>query len=145
MLRVTKLTDYATVVLTALASEPDAVLSASELAGRAHLEPPTVSKILKPLTQAGLVAAFRGTNGGYRLSRPAHDIGLIDIVEAMEGPLGMTECSVQPGSCSIEHSCIVRAPWRKINDVVVEALRSVTLAQMLTPHEFNPTKRTTSA
>lgn len=138
MLRVTKLTDYATVVLTVLASEPEAVLSASELAERAGLEPPTVSKVLKPLAQSGLVSAFRGANGGYRLARPAQRIGLLDIVEAMEGPLGMTECSVHAGSCGIEQSCGVRANWNRVNDVVVEALRGITLAQMLVPPPPRP-------
>ena len=133
MLRVTKLTDYATVVLTVLAAEADAVLSASELAERAGLEPPTVSKLLKPLAQAGLVEGFRGANGGYRLARRAADIGLIEIVEAMEGPLGMTECSIHAGQCGIEAHCGVRANWRQINDVVVDALRAVTLAQLLAP------------
>ncbi|RPE81043.1 SUF system Fe-S cluster assembly regulator [Vulcaniibacterium tengchongense] len=137
MLRVTKLTDYATVVLTVLAAQaeraPDAVLSAPELAERAGLEPPTVAKVLKPLAQAGLVEGFRGANGGYRLARPAASIGLLEIVEAMEGPLGMTECSVHAGNCGLERSCGVRANWRRINDVVIDALRGVTLAQMLAP------------
>jgi FeS assembly SUF system regulator len=131
MLRVTKLTDYATVVLTALAARPAAVLSATELAEQAGLEIPTVAKVLKPLAQAGLVEGFRGVNGGYRLARPAHAINLVEIVEAMEGPLGMTECSVHAGACGIEHSCGVRANWRRINDVVADALRDISLAQML--------------
>ena len=138
MLRVTKLTDYATVVLTVLAARPGDVLSASELAERAGLEAPTVSKLLKPLAQVGLVEGFRGANGGYRLARPAAAISLIEIVEAMEGPLGMTECSVHAGNCGIEDQCGVRANWRRINDVVVEALRSVTLAQMLAPPVLPP-------
>ena len=133
MLRVTRLTDYATVVLTVLAARPDAVLSAPELAERAGLEPPTVAKVLKPLAAAGLVSGFRGANGGYRLARPAEAISLIAIVEAMEGPLGMTECSVSGGQCGIEHSCGVRANWRRINDVVADALRGISLAQMLAP------------
>jgi len=133
MLRVTKLTDYATVVLTVLAARPDLVLSASELAEQAGLEVPTVAKVLKPLAQAGLVASFRGANGGYRLARPATEITLIEIVEAMEGPLAMTECSVQDGLCGIEHACGIRANWRRINDVVAEALANVSLAQMLQP------------
>lgn len=131
MLRVTKLTDYATVVLTTLAAQSDAVHSASELAERAGLEVPTVAKVLKPLAQAGLVVGFRGANGGYRLARVASEISLIEIVEAIEGPLGMTECSVHVGACGIEQSCNVRANWRRINDVVADALRGVTLAQML--------------
>jgi FeS assembly SUF system regulator len=103
------------------------------LAERAGLEPPTVAKVLKPLAAAGLVSGFRGANGGYRLARPAEAISLIAIVEAMEGPLGMTECSVSGGQCGIEHSCGVRANWRRINDVVADALRGISLAQMLVP------------
>ncbi|MGH8031916.1 MAG: SUF system Fe-S cluster assembly regulator [Luteimonas sp.] len=131
MLRVTKLTDYATVVLTVLASAPDVVASAAGLAERAGLEAPTVAKVLKPLAQAGLVEAFRGASGGYRLARDASAITLFDVVEAMEGPLGMTECSLHTGHCGIEHSCGARANWRHINDVVADALRGATLAQML--------------
>lgn len=134
MLRVTKLTDYATVVLTVLAARPGEVLSAAELAEQSGLEQPTVSKLLKPLAQAGLVEGLRGVRGGYRLSRDADRITLIEIVEAMEGPLAMTECS-QAGAnqCGIAHQCGVRSNWRLINDVVADALRGVTLAQMLRP------------
>ena len=138
MLRVTKLTDYATVVLTVLAAQPGAVLSATGLAEQAGLETPTVAKILKPLAQAGLVAGIRGANGGYRLARPAEAISLVEIVEAIEGPLGMTECSVHAGACGIEDSCGVRANWRRINDVVADALRGVTLAEMLAPPAARP-------
>ena len=133
MLRVTKLTDYASLVLTVLASAPDRVHSAAELAERAHLEVPTVSKLLKSLAQAGLVAGFRGSAGGYRLARAADTISLIAIVEAIEGPLGMTECSLHDSACGIQDHCGVRANWRRINDVVADALREVTLAQMLAP------------
>ena len=133
MLRVTRLTDYATVVLTALAARPGMVCSATELADLAGLEPPTVAKVLKPLAQAGLVEGFRGAGGGYRLARDAAAISLVEIVEAMEGPLGMTECSLHDGACGIEQSCGVRANWRRINDVVADALRGVTLAPMQAP------------
>lgn len=133
MLRVTKLTDYATVVLTVLAARPGAILSATDLADHSGLEPPTVSKVLKPLAQAGLVEGLRGVHGGYRLSRDAVDISLIEIVEAMEGPLAMTECSSADSHCGIAHQCGARANWRLINDVVADALRGVTLAQMVRP------------
>ncbi len=131
MLRVTKLTDYATVIMTVLADQPDRIHSASELADRAHLELPTVAKVLKPLAQAGLVEGFRGANGGYRLAHAPEAISLIEIVEAIEGPLAMTECSIHEGQCGIEDHCGVRANWRRINDVVADALRNVSLAQML--------------
>ena len=132
MLRVTRLTDYATVVLTALAARPGQVCSAAELAEASGLEVPTVAKVLKPLAQAGLVEGFRGANGGYRLAREAADIALLDIVTAIEGPPGMTACSVHDGTCDIQAQCGVRASWRHINDVVVASLRDVTLAQLAT-------------
>jgi FeS assembly SUF system regulator len=138
MLRVTKLTDYATVVLATLAGAPGRVHSASELAESAGLELPTVSKVLKPLAHAGLVESFRGANGGYRLARAAADISLIEVVEAIEGPFGMTECSGEHSSCELESHCGVRGNWRHINDVVADALRSVSLAQMLAPPVLEP-------
>ena len=145
MLRVTKLTDYASVVMTVLATRPDEVLSATELAEAAGLEPPTVSKLLKPLAQAGLVEGLRGVRGGYRLARPATDISLIEIVEAMEGPLAITECSHDHSQCGIADQCGVRSNWRLINDVLAEALRGVTLAQMLHPLPIADRRRITVA
>ena len=140
MLRVSRLTDYATVVMTCIAAHPEDVLSTAQIADEAHLELPTVSKLLKSLGHAGLVESFRGVNGGYRLPRPASAITLAQIVEALEGPIGMTECSLHAGNCGIEHSCGVRANWRRINDVVADALRGVTLAQMLAPPPRHPRK-----
>ncbi len=130
MLRVTKLTDYATVLMTVLAREAGTVLSASELAARAGLELSTVAKVLKPLAQSGLVESVRGANGGYRLVRDPCSITLADIVEAMEGPLAMTECSIHEGQCGIETSCGVRTNWLRVNDVIADALRGVSLASM---------------
>ena len=138
MLRVTKLTDYATVLLTLLASDTAQVHSASELAQACGLETTTVSKVLKPLAQAGLVEGLRGVHGGYRLAREASDITLVQIIEAMEGPLAITECSQHDSQCGIAQQCGARANWRLINDVVAEALRGMTLAQMLQPASFSP-------
>lgn len=145
MLRVTKLTDYATVVLTVLAARPGQVLSATELAEAAGLEATTVAKLLKPLAQAGLVVGLRGVNGGYRLARDAEAISLIEVVQAMEGPLAITECSQDHNNCGIAHQCGVRSQWRLINDVLADALRSVTLAQMLQPTPDMPAARSISA
>jgi FeS assembly SUF system regulator len=132
MLRVSKLTDYATVVMTCLAAG-DGVMSAQALAERARLELPTVSKLLKQLAQAGLVASTRGINGGYRLTRAPERITIADIVTAMEGPIGMTECSVHAGACGHESHCGVRVNWQRINHAIAGALASVTLADMLHP------------
>jgi FeS assembly SUF system regulator len=133
MLRVSRLTDYATVVMTCIAAHPDDVLSTAAIADETHLELPTVSKLLKSLGHAGLVESFRGVNGGYRLARPAQAISLAQIVEAMEGPIGMTECGVTEGQCDREAQCSVRGSWQRISHVVDNALRAVSLADMLKP------------
>ena len=94
-------------------------------------------------TLTGLFMALRpieDVRGEKWLARPAAEISLFEVVEAMEGPLGMTECSVHAGSFGIEGSCGVRANWRRINDVVAEALRGVSLAQMLAPPPALPGK-----
>lgn len=134
MLRVSRLTDYAAVVMTCIATHPDDVLSTAQIADETHLELPTVSKLLKSLGHAGLVESFRGVNGGYRLARPAGAITLAEIVEAMEGPIGMTECGVgSEGHCDREAQCGVRGSWQRINNVLDRALRAVSLADMLGP------------
>ena len=133
MLRVSKLTDYATVVMTCLVASGDEVQSAQCLAERAHLEVPTVSKLLKQLAQAGLVVSMRGINGGYRLARAPERISIAAIVTAMEGPIGMTECSVHAGLCGHESHCGVRVNWQRINQAIAGALESVTLADMVKP------------
>ncbi|HMM68706.1 MAG TPA: SUF system Fe-S cluster assembly regulator [Dokdonella sp.] len=131
MLRVSKLTDYATVVMTCLAVAEAEVLSAQQLAELAHLEVPTVSKLLKQLAHAGLVESRRGVNGGYLLSRDPRRISIADIVTAMEGPIGMTECSAQSGLCGHEPHCGVRVNWQRISQAIRTALESVTLADMV--------------
>ena len=132
MLRVSKLTDYATVVMTCLAAGDD-MMSAQALAERARLELPTVSKLLKQLAQAGLVASTRGINGGYRLVRAPERITIADIVTAMEGPIGMTECSAHAGLCGHEPHCGVRVNWQRINQAIAQALANVTVADMVKP------------
>jgi FeS assembly SUF system regulator len=134
MLRVTKLTDYATVLLACLAKAPQTVHSASDLAELAKLELPTVSKVLKPLSRAGLVQAFRGSQGGYRLAVPAAQISLYAVVEAMEGRLGMTECSGEHSQCEHEPHCGIQGHWQKVNDVIADALRGVSIAQLGSDH-----------
>jgi FeS assembly SUF system regulator len=131
MLRIAKLTDYAAVVLTRLAADPSAQYSAADLAVRAGLEPPTTAKVLKTLAHAGLVDSRRGAGGGYRLARAPAAITMADVVSAMEGPIGMTECVTHEGACGHEGSCTVQANWRQISVAVEAALRAVTLADML--------------
>ena len=133
MLRLSKMADYGTVVMTAMISEPERSRSAAEIAAAIHVPVPTVSKILKILTRGGLLMSLRGAKGGYLLVRPPSQISLVDIIDAMDGPIGMTECSVTPGLCTQESGCAVRANWQRINHAVIGVLRQITLDQMIVP------------
>lgn len=133
MLRLSKMADYGTVVMTAMVHEQERSRSAAEIAAAIHVPVTTVSKILKTLARGGLLLSLRGAKGGYLLSRPADEITLADIIDAMDGPIGMTECSVTPGLCSQEAGCVVRANWQRVNQAVLGVLRETTLAQMIAP------------
>lgn len=135
MLRMSRLTDYGVVLLAHLAaSEPGTTHNARQLAGEARLPAPVVSKILKALTHAGLLVSYRGTKGGYGLAREPERISVAEIVAALEGPIAVTECSIGPGSCDHEVSCVVRSPWMRINQAISEVLDRVTLAELVQPH-----------
>ena len=134
MLRISKLTDYGVVLSTHLAAceEPVAV---SDLAVETQIPAPTVSKVLKRLTRAGVVVSQRGVKGGYMLARAPDDIGVHEIIAALEGAIAVTECSDDStdSSCEYETNCGVRANWQRINVAVQHALAEITLADMAQP------------
>ncbi|MEE4330092.1 MAG: SUF system Fe-S cluster assembly regulator [Wenzhouxiangella sp.] len=130
MLRISKLTDYATVLLAELSSRSGACVSASLPAEATGLEVPTVSKVLKTLAKAGIVNSLRGVNGGYRLAERPSDISVAAIVRAMEGPIALTECALESGLCSHEANCNLRGHWQKIGVAVEDALENLSLADL---------------
>jgi FeS assembly SUF system regulator len=130
MLRISKLTDYATLILAHLADDAGALLTAVELAERSHVGVATVSKVLKELQRAGLVDSTRGAHGGYILARPAGAISAADIIDAVEGPVALTECVSHPGQCGLESSCRVGSSWQRVNAAIRRALGEVTLTQL---------------
>jgi FeS assembly SUF system regulator len=130
MLRMSRLTDYATVLLAALAGEPERVQTAASLAERTHIAAPTVSKLLKQLQRAGLVISTRGLHGGYQLARPAAQISAAAILDALEGPVALTDCAAGHGQCDIEESCRVSRVWQRLNLAIRRALYEVSLAQL---------------
>lgn len=141
MLRISKLMDYGTLVLTDMASRPDQVISAADLAATLGLGPATVSKILKTLGQHGLVISTRGARGGYSLARPAHDISIAQVLDALhDQPFGLTECTSTPGVCSVEADCHIRTNWERINGIVRRTLEEVSVADMLNPVADEPLK-----
>jgi FeS assembly SUF system regulator len=133
MLKLSKLADYATVIMVTIANEPARVHNGLELAARTQVPAPTAAKLLKLLSKGGLVESLRGAHGGYRLSRTPEHITVAEIIGAVEGPIAVTECSEHHSDCSIESSCATRANWRLINKAIRGALDAVTLAQMAAP------------
>lgn len=133
MIRLSKLTDYAVVLMVQLASRGGGPLAARELAEETGLPLPAVSKVLKALARDGLLLSLRGSKGGYSLARPAGSISAAAMIAALEGPIGLTQCTAEPGECSQEPSCHLREPWQRINTVVGRALADVSLADLAAP------------
>ncbi|GGC05898.1 transcriptional regulator [Marinobacterium zhoushanense] len=130
MLKISKLTDYGTVVLAHMARRPDRLFSAAHLAQELGLPLSTVRKLLKQMTGAGLLYSSRGQRGGYCLTRPPQEISLVEVLEALEGPLGVTDCSLAPKLCGQEATCPIRNNWRGINGVIHGVLQQVSLKQL---------------
>jgi FeS assembly SUF system regulator len=127
------MTDYAVVLATQLAAT-EGPHAARDLALHSQIPEPTASKVLKKLARAGVVTSHRGAKGGYALARPPHEIGVHEVIEAIEGPIAVTECSDETSEslCEYETSCDVRANWQRINSAVQRALSEITLADMAT-------------
>jgi len=138
LLRLSKLTDYGTVVLSQMAREPGRLHAAAEIAAATHLAAPTVSKLLKHLARAGLVASHRGARGGYSLARPAEQITAVQIIDAIEGPVAITQCSMSHSRCGIEAVCGIGHNWQRISLAIRDSLSTVTLAQLARPVALPP-------
>ena len=130
MLRISKLTDYATVILARLAAEPDRRFTAAQIAAETHLAAPTVSKLLKQLHRQGLVISTRGSAGGYLLARPATQITAAQILDALDGPVALTECSGAASHCGIERTCRVGHSWQRVNIAILRSLQEITLLEL---------------
>jgi len=142
MLRMSKLTDYGTMVLAELATNDQGLSTASQVADATHLGLPTVSKLLKSLAHSGLVVSARGVQGGYALARPAAKISAAEILDALEGPVALTDCSSSGGGCNLESYCRVGTAWQRINHSIRKALEGVSLADLQTRREPLPSLRT---
>jgi FeS assembly SUF system regulator len=129
MLRISRLTDYATVILASLAG--GRLESAADLAERTGIGLPTVSKLLKELQRAGLVRSVRGARGGYQLVRPAASINAAEIIDAVEGPIALTECAGAASHCGIESTCLVGHGWQRISRAIRRALLDVSLEELV--------------
>ena len=131
MLRISKLTDYGLVLLTHMAQEgASGVRTAHELAAASRVPLPTVSKILKELSRSGVVVSHRGRRGGYTLARPAVQISVASVIEALEGPVALTECSVTDGGCLLEPNCLAKGHWGPISRAIQRTLSRLPLTAL---------------
>ena len=124
-----RLTEYACMVLVALDKASEAV-SADVLSQQIGLEKPTVSKILKLLRQAELLFSTRGSTGGYSLCKPIEQINLHQVISAVEGQVGLTDCSHGDSACERSNSCMISNGLKKVNLLIAQALQSVTIAEL---------------
>jgi FeS assembly SUF system regulator len=135
MLRLSKLTDYATVILSFMAKNNQRVYASMEIATVTGIALPTVSKILKTLVNAKVLISTRGAKGGYLLASAPDKITVATIISALEGPIAVTECSISQQGCEQAAGCNISGHWNVINRAIYNALESVTLADMIKPQE----------
>src|SRR5271163_1913307 len=142
MVRLGKSTDYGLVLMTCIArSEEHSLRAARDLARESRLPLSTVSKLLKELSQSGLLVSHRGTKGGYVLARGSHNISVIDIIAAIEGPVAFTECTTDvTGLCDIEPCCPIKKNQQVINQAVRGVLEKITLADLIEPLQLTAIK-----
>jgi FeS assembly SUF system regulator len=133
MIRITRETDYGIMLMTAMAQDADQSYSAAALAKQCQLPLPMVSKILKSLARSGLLLSQRGSRGGYSLARLPKDITAADIIDALEGPIAITECTTDTQACLHQHYCGVGGHWNRINRAIREALENISLLEMSRP------------
>lgn len=132
MIKMSNLADYAVELMCCIALKPGEIHSSAGLAGLTHIHLPTVSKILGTMVRAGLLTSHRGLNGGFSMAIQADDISIADIIEAVDGPVQLTNClGDSPSDCDRIRSCGTRSQWYRINEAVKGALGSVLLSHMI--------------
>lgn len=131
-MRLSNMADYAVVVMSAASRHCGSLrTSATELAGETGIALPTVQKLVSILTKGGLLRSVRGAGGGIQLARPAAAITLADIIEAVEGPIAMTNCiNASTCNCAIEPDCNIKPHWAIVNNAVRSALSDVSLSSL---------------
>lgn len=134
MIRLSKLTDYASVLLAVMARQPDVLWTATQLSVHSNVPKPTCIKLLKQLAKQGLLNSIQGARGGYTLARDPAEIPVKQIIEAIEGPMAITECGTDEALCRLTDHCTVMSRWRELGDQVNQMLTDVTLRDLISPH-----------
>ncbi len=131
---VTRKTDYAVRCVLYLAQAADQLANVTEVSGKMHIPKTFLAKIFQKLAKAGLVESVRGMNGGFRLAKRPADISLLDIMEAIQGPLCVNVCAVNSKKCSRSSACSVHPFWVKLRQDMNRQMREQTIAQLIAEH-----------
>jgi FeS assembly SUF system regulator len=132
VLRITKEADYGIMLLVCIAERPHGEIhTARQAAEWTGLPLPMVSKILRSLARARILASHRGVSGGYSLNRPPAETSVAEVIRALEGPISMVQCGSDPGACDQESICPTRINWARISQEVESALERVPIAEMV--------------
>ena len=119
-----------------MASQPNRLFQAREVAQKTAITQPTVSKLLKRLSKHDLLRSERGTQGGYQLNCNPNQISIVDLIDALEGPIAITECSLGHDHCDTASSCTIKTPWLRINHAITHALQKIKLADLYQAHPY---------
>jgi len=131
-LKLTNTTDYAIRGMIYIASfPPERPVLNSEVAEAQLIPASFMAKILRSLVRAGLLASSRGVHGGFSLARPASGISLLDVVEAVEGPICLASCVPDPSCCPHAGTCPAHSVWGTVQEQMSEILGNVTLEDLV--------------
>ena len=153
MLRLTKKADYGLMALKYLAEQAEAVgsgqlahsasASAKAIADAYHIPPQLLAKILQTLTRGGILVSTAGTNGGYSLARPAAEINAFEVIRAIDGPLFITSCVTDSGSCDLTDSCTIKEPLARVNDSISDVLKKIRISDLVESDHIHNHSRAT--
>ena len=131
-MKLSRRTDYALRAMTFLAIHPqDGPHSIAEISRAEKIPKEFTAKVLKELCRTGFIRSRLGPRGGYRLARPAEEITVLEIIEALDGPLAINDCLAEPGFCEQTPGCRMHILFRKVNDTMKDILGSATVADIV--------------
>ena len=133
MLKISKLADYATVLLAHLARTPSALHTTQQISERTAIPAPTVSKLVKLLTREGILISQRGIKGGYSFAKPPESISMAEVIQTVEGGIALTECSHEDSLCAFEGHCHIQHKWQALHRAFHDVLDGVSVADMASP------------
>lgn len=133
-MQISRRADYGVRVILDLASLPEDLRASTEdISARQHIPAPFLAKIISQLSLAGLVTTQRGAGGGVALARPASEISLLQVLEALEGPVRLNRCVIQPDACPRNEFCQVHLVWAQAQADLVQVLQATTFDALADP------------